>query len=197
MKGSRMRTWVVTGPIGSGKSTVSSLLQERGAAVIDGDKIGHEVLRDPAIIAQVAADFGDDCVVKGQVDRSVLGAKVFDDQAAMDRLNALTHPAIVARIQESRRELARNGRHELAVLEAAVYFLWPPQEGIDKVISVLADPVVREERLVKGRRMRPETARRIIKIQDTLEPFWVQADVIVHNDGDLDELEEAVEDLFN
>lgn len=191
-----MRTWVVTGPIGSGKSTVARLLVDRGAVLIDGDLVGHEVLQRPEIVAEVGRLFGAECVQEGQVDRAALGTVVFGDQAAMDRLNALTHPVIVETIRQRRQELERGGAHELAVLEAAVYFLWPPQEGIDRVISVLADPQLRRDRLREGRGLRPEMIERIIRIQDTLEPFWGRADVQLWNNGDIEELQRAVDGLL-
>jgi len=191
-----MRIWVVTGPVGSGKSTVSHLLQERGAVLVDADKLGHEVLRRPAVVAEVRRLFGAACVVDGQVDREALGRLVFADRAAMRQLNALTHPPLVALIAERIQELEASGKHDLAVLEAAVYFLWPPQEGIDRVISVMASEKVRRQRLAAGRGLEDRAITRILRAQDDLQPLWGQADVLLWNDGSKKELEQAVRGLL-
>src|SRR5687767_13860570 len=90
----------LTGGIASGKSTVARLLEEKGAFVIDADRIGHEVMAPggPAFEA-VVARFGRDILTKdGAVDRSKLGPIVFSDERALADHTAITHPHIVEEI---------------------------------------------------------------------------------------------------
>ncbi|PIE76025.1 dephospho-CoA kinase [bacterium DOLJORAL78_65_58] len=188
---------MVTGPVGAGKSTVARLLQRHGAALLDADKLGHEVLARPDMVTRVARVFGAGCVVDGAVDRRALGAIVFADRQAMDRLNALTHPPLLDLIGRRLKALEAAGKHDLAVLEAAVYFLWPPLEGIDRVISVLASETVRRRRLAARRGLDDEAITRILRTQDSLEPHWRRADILLWNDGTPKELEEAVRGLLN
>src|SRR5262245_56189573 len=86
----------LTGGIGSGKSTVATMLGELGAAVIDADKVGHDVYRPGTDgFRRVVETFGTDVVAAdGTIDRRRLGARVFADRAELARLNALVHPLI-------------------------------------------------------------------------------------------------------
>ena len=195
-----MKIWVVTGPIGAGKSSVTSLLAERGAAIVDADRLGHEVLEDPVITVAVAREFGPEFVrQQGQdavVDRGKLGALVFGDPAAMKRLNALTHPPLVALALSRLEDLSRHGKPNLAVLEAAVYFLWPPMDVVDLVISVVADHDIRRQRLMSQRDLNARQVDDRLGSQESLEAFWPTADVILENNNDRDALRRAVEKLL-
>ncbi len=191
-----MKVWVVTGPIGAGKSTVSGLLAEHGAAVVDADRLGHEVLNDPALIQNLAEEFGSDCVRNGQVDRQCLGALVFSNQQAMDRLNALTHPALLQLAASRLDKIAQDGNHELAVLEAAVYFLWPPLPMVDMVISVVAEVGVRRRRLMEERSMTLQQVQDRMRSQNNLASLWETADVILDNSFSREALVEAVDLLL-
>lgn len=191
-----MKIWVVTGPIGAGKSTLSALLAQRGAAVVDADLLGHEVLRDPAIIQQIAKDFGPQCVVDGQVDRQCLGALVFADDQAMGRLNDLIHPALLELAATRLETLAKEGNHELAVLEAAVYFLWPPLEMVDLVISVVAHENVRLDRLRESRNLTEDQVRNRMQAQAHLDRYWHTADVVLENNHHRRALSDAVDHLL-
>ncbi len=195
-----MKTWVVTGPIGAGKSSVTRLLAERGAAIVDADRLGHEVLEAPAIIEAVAREFGQKFVrQQGQdtvVDRGKLGGLVFGDPTAMKRLNALTHPPLVALALSRLKDLSRHGKHNLAVLEAAVYFLWPPMDVVDLVISVVADHDLRRQRLMSQRDLNARQVDDRMGSQEYLEVFWPTADVILDNNNDRDALRRAVDELL-
>src|SRR3954462_14688121 len=92
----------LTGGIGSGKSTVSALLAERGAVIVDADRIAREVIEPgtPGLAAGVAA-FGDDVVgPDGGLDRPALAAVVFADREARARLDGIVHPLVRARAAE-------------------------------------------------------------------------------------------------
>ena len=191
-----MRIWVVTGPIGAGKSAVSALLALRGAAVVDADLLGHEVLKDPVIIHSLTDEFGPGCLKNGVIDRKSLGAMVFGNDQAMARLNALTHPALLDLAASRLDKLAKEGNHELAVLEAAVYFLWPPLEMVDMVVSVVADDEIRVRRLVENRGMTAQQVSGRMKTQENLERFWNTADAVIDNSSTAQDLSEAVDQLL-
>jgi dephospho-CoA kinase len=91
---------LLSGGIGSGKSTVGRLLASGGVQVIDADLVGHEVLGPGGGAAEAVGTRWPDVVVKGQVDRSRLAAIVFHDAGELDMLESLTHPVIRARIEQ-------------------------------------------------------------------------------------------------
>ncbi len=190
-----MKVWVVTGPVGAGKSVVVRLLREKGAAVIDADKLGHEVLEQPLIAQKVAEEFGQECVLAGKVDRKELGKIVFSEPAALKRLNALTHPPLLDLLSFRLDLLARAGKHELAVVEAAVYFLWPPMPVVDLVVAVIAKDEIRMDRLLEHRGLKTREAQERLGAQEPWREFWNRADVILENNGGLDLLEEQVHQL--
>ena len=92
----------LTGPIGSGKSHVRSVLVSLGAEGIDADRVAHEVMTpDGPAYAGIAAEFGPDVLGSdGLIDRGKLGARVFDDPAALARLEAIVHPAVGRAIRD-------------------------------------------------------------------------------------------------
>ena len=111
----------LTGGIASGKSTVSQMLREKGATVIEADKVGHEVYQPGSPgWREVVATFGPTVVGEGgNIDRSSLGEIVFRDPEALRRLNAITHPRMKAIMAQQVQALKEKGT-PVVVLEAAV-----------------------------------------------------------------------------
>ncbi|MCK9996036.1 MAG: dephospho-CoA kinase [Candidatus Krumholzibacteria bacterium] len=192
-----MIRWVVTGPAGAGKSVFCGFLADRGAAVVDGDRLGHEILAREDVVSGIITEFGSGVVFDGSVDRSALARLVFADPVALEKLNRMTHGPLAASAGRRMDELDKEGRHRLAVLEAAVYFLLPPVSGIELVITVTASPSTRLSRMVGGGVLNPAEARSRIQAQRSLEDGWARADVVLVNDGPVSELEKAAEDLWS
>ncbi len=138
----------LTGGIGSGKSTVAALLRERGIAVVDADPIAREIVAPGSpVLSQLAKRFGLDMLNSdGTLNRSLLAKQVFHSPAALRDLNQLTHPPILAKIQQALLALERAGA-PVAVIEAPLLF----ETGLDKlcrnVILITANPGIRMERL--------------------------------------------------
>ncbi len=182
-----MTRLAIVGPTASGKSRLCALLAERGAEVIEADRVGHEVLELPAVTAQVVAAFGADILgTDGRIDRKILGPRVFAATEARARLDAITHPplaaALCARLDKA--------KARLVILEAAVYFLLPGPPPVDRVVAVVASAAIREQRLLAAG-LAPGQARARIAAQAHLEPTWSRADLIIHNEGDVAVLADA------
>jgi len=192
-----MERWVITGPIGSGKSLLSDVFAAEGAAVIEADRLGHELLRRPDVRTAIAGTFGPGVLAEGAVDRAALGGVVFADPDRLAELNRLVHPHLATAIREAFTELAAASQHPVAVLEAAIYFLLPSVGPIDLTIAVIADAEVRTERLAGSGRLTAAEARRRIVAQATMDRFWPRADVVLVNDGDAAELARAGQRLWN
>lgn len=195
----RQTTAVVglTGGIASGKSTVAARFRARGARVIDADLLAREAVApgEPALAA-IARTFGAEYLdASGALDRAKLGAHVFADPAALAKLNAITHPAILARVG---RELATAHREGLpwVVYEAALILENKLAPGLQLVV-VLADPEVQVQRLM-ARSGLPETeARQRIAAQTDNATRRAAADHVIENHGDLAALEARADAVFD
>ena len=133
----------LTGGIAAGKSTVAKLLGERGAAVIDADRLGHRAYaRGQPAFAEVVAAFGEGVLADdGGIDRRALGRKVFGDAAELKRLTDIVWPEIRA-VARAELALARAAGRPVAVLEAAVLLEAGWQDEVDEVWAVTVPPQV-------------------------------------------------------
>lgn len=194
--GRLLRRWVVTGPIGAGKSLAVAELAALGARVVDADAEGRALLAEPGMPAAVAAALGPDVLSGGEVDRAAVAALVFTEPGALARLNALTHPRLAARLAARLREHEAAAREPgLAVVEAAVYFLLPPFGPVDLVVAIDAPPELRVSRLAASGRFDAAAARVRAEAQRSLLGAYTRADVVLRNEGGPDDLRCAVRAL--
>lgn len=193
-----MRVIGLTGGIASGKSFVSQQLAERGATIIDADKVGHQTYaKGTDTNRAVVAAFGADVVgADGEIDRKALGGKVFGDPEARLKLEQIVWPAIRAMIEEQLSELRTSGTG-VVVVEAAVLIEadWLPLA--DEVWLVTASPEMARQRLMERNGLSPEQAESRLQAQLTNEKRRPYADVVIENDGSLDELIGAVEQAWS
>ncbi|MBK8166051.1 MAG: dephospho-CoA kinase [bacterium] len=195
-----MTRWVVTGPTGAGKSAVTTLLAARGAVVIDGDALGHDVLRDVLVREAIAVRFGPEVVAGGSIDRARLGRTVFADPAALADLDAIMHGPLGLRMEAefAAAELVTRERigASLAVLEAAVYFRLPAPPRADLVVAVLAAPELRAVRLAARTGLALEATRARVLALSHLDRDWNRSDVTIRNEGSAEDLAAAVDRLW-
>ncbi len=181
----------ITGPIGAGKSTVLRLLQERGAEVIDADKVAHEVMAPGGTAyQQVIAAFGREILqTDGQINRQRLARQVFSDPQALRRLEAIVHPAVYenikARIERTEKPIV--AIEAIKLLEAGLSLTL-----CDEVWVVLIDPKVQQQRLAE-RGMSPSEVQRRLAAQLSPEEYRRRADVVLDNSDDLEHLRQQVE----
>ncbi|MFH9179343.1 dephospho-CoA kinase [Streptomyces albogriseolus] len=190
-----MLTVGLTGGIGAGKSEVSRLLVERGAVLIDADRIAREVVEPgtPGLAAVVEA-FGEAILAEdGSLDRPRLGALVFSDPEKLATLNSIVHPLVGARSRE-----LEEAAPEDAVVVHDVPLL--TENGLaplyDVVIVVDASPGTQLDRLVRLRGMSEEDARARMAAQATREQRRAVADIVIDNDVPLAALERRVEEVW-
>ena len=185
----------LTGGIGSGKSTVSSMLAARGAVIIDADAITRELQAPGApLLAELAGRFGASIISPdGALDRAALAAVAFSDPEALKALNAIVHPA-VAREMDRRLQEQRDTDH-VVVLDIPL-LAENPRKGLSGVVVVDVPVEVAVERLVDQRGMSAEDARARIAKQATREERAKIADRIIDNSGTLADLESQVEEVW-
>lgn len=175
-----MTWWVVTGGIGSGKSTVTRLASASGLATIDADRVGHDVLAGPA--RHTVGSRWPSTVVDGGIDRAALGAIVFADRAQLRELEAILHPLISEEI-----------RHRMAASNRGVVELSVPLEILDELPTVVVDAPedVRRARLVE-RGLTPDQIDARIANQPTRDEWLSLATVVIDNSGPPEALHRAV-----
>ena len=181
----------LTGGIGSGKSTVSALLAERGAVIVDADRIAREVVEPgtPGLAAVVAA-FGEGVVgPDGGLDRPALAAVVFVDPEARAQLDGIVHPLVRARAAE----VAAAAPRDAVLVHDIPLLVETGQAGrYELVLVVQADLDTRVTRLVT-RGMGEGDARARIAAQATDEQRAAVADVVLDNSGTREELAAQVD----
>ncbi|MEV6149033.1 dephospho-CoA kinase [Nonomuraea sp. NPDC052129] len=186
----------LTGGIGSGKSEVSKRLAARGAVVIDADKIAREVV-EPGTpgLARVVGVFGDEVLLPdGSLNREKLGAIVFADPDKLATLNGIVHPLVGERVADLQSRTADDAIMVYDVPLLAENRLAPMY---DVVIVVDAADEVRIARLAEHRGMPEHDAKARIAAQATRQDRLAIADIVIDNEGDLDDLEARVAQVWD
>lgn len=189
----------LTGNIGCGKSTVTRLLQSRGAVVCDADQVTRQVMQpgQPAYDT-IVQEFGQSIVsVPGaSLDRPALGRIVFADPLALRRLEAIVHPAtrmvIEAWLAEQNTSAAKDGRRQVAVVDAIRLIEGGYPAFCDAVWVVICDEREQLRRLVEQRGMPIDDARQRIAAQPPQSEKVAVASVVIDNSGSLAETEQQV-----
>lgn len=181
----------LTGGIGSGKSTVSSLLAKRGAIVIDADAIVHE-LQAPGqpVLAEMVDAFGTQILRDdGTLDRQVVADLVFNDDDALRRLNGIVHPAVGHEIAHRMEQAAGTGA--VVILDVPLLV----ESGRDDMAGLLVvdvDPDLAVQRLVAQRGFDEVDARARIARQASREQRLAKADFVIDNSGTPDDLRKQI-----
>ena len=185
----------LTGGIGSGKSTVAHLLAERGAHVIDADRVAHEVYAPRTLgFERIVERFGEGVVGDdGAIDRARLGAVVFRDPAALADLNAIVHPLVRAEVAMRIAEVVQEDPEAVVVIEAALMTETGWSGGAGRLWAVIAHPDVVRHRLVQYRGMDPEEVSRRLAAQADNATRRRLATRVIENNGSLLDLEAEVQ----
>lgn len=185
----------LTGGIASGKSTVSAILRELGAVVIDADQLAREVVeRGTPGLAAVVEAFGPDLLTAdGDLDRPKMGALVFGDDAQRRRLEAIVHPLVFERYAELEAAAPADGMvvHDIPLLVES-----GRASEFDAVIVVDAPTELQIDRMVRDRGWTEDDARARIAAQATREQRAAVATYVIDNTGTLDDLRQRVTEVF-
>ncbi len=190
-----MAAFGLTGGFGSGKSTVATLLKNKGATVIDADEIAREVVSRPSVLSQLEDRFGPSVITpEGLLSRSDLAEIVFGDPVALQDLNSLTHPLIQIEIKNSIEKTS-------SIVVADIPLL---SEGIGQyknyfkaIVVVDVYPQTAIKRLLLTKRFSQNQIQARIRSQDSREQRLKIADFVIDNNGSLGDLYPQVDRLWD
>lgn len=196
-----MKIIVVIGGIGSGKSTVSKGFVSHGAAFIDLDEVGHQVLLRQDVIDDMVAAFGSDILAAdGSVIRKALAAKAFASPEATATLNGISHPRLIADAKECLKAFEAEGK-AACVIEISPYDGPQGTFGVftdmaDATVAVVAPLDLRVQRAVARGFSEADVRNRIARqVSDDQRRAW--ADFTIENDSDLATLQQRIDAVWN
>jgi dephospho-CoA kinase len=180
----------LTGGIAAGKSEALRALERSGAATLSSDDVVRELLTTGEIRDALIERFGDEVAPHGEVDRSAVADVVFSDPEQREWLEGLLWPRVGQRIVEWREQLEHaEPRPRAAVVEVPLLFESGMEKAFDRTIAVVADESVRSERAgARGHARVDERTSRQLSQEEKAQ----RADIVVRNDGTLDDLQRAL-----
>lgn len=187
----------LTGGIGSGKSEVSRVLQEFGAEIIDADRVGHEAyLPGTETHQKLVTEFGSDILqASGEIDRKRLGARIFAEPDARERLNAIVHPRMYEMVKE-RIKLLREKGALAVVVDAAILVEAGWDSLVDEVWVVAAPEDMVVQRIGQRDGLSAEQIRQRIRSQLSSEERKRHASLVIDNGVGLKQLKTLVRDAW-
>ena len=183
----------LTGGIGSGKSTASSILRKLGAIIIDADILARDVVEkgQPALL-EIVDTFGSEILNnQGELNRKLLAEIVFDNEEKLKKLNQIIHPAINS-LALSLFEKERNNGKEKIVYDCPLLIEENLLYLVDEVWVIYVDEVTQLKRLMERDNCTKEQAMKRINKQMPLKEKSKYADVLIDNSGSIDDLEKKI-----
>ncbi len=180
----------LTGPTGAGKGFVGEELKKRGFKIIDCDYYVRKAEeKGSPVLEELAAEFGDDILTDGELNRRLLAQRAFESKEKTDALNRIVHPKVI--------ELCRQQADGLCVLDAPQLFEANAQEDCYKVITVVAPDEMRLERILKRDNLTARQAFIRMNAQFDNDYYIKRSDYVIYNDGrdiinQIDKIMEAI-----
>ena len=188
----------LTGGIGTGKSTVSRKLRERGYPVIDLDVISREVIEYPEVIDELVRNFGNEILEnqnnisgKKSISRNKLRQTVFKEEKKVSVLNSIMHPPIVEEMRRQVENLKKN--YKTVFVEVQLLFEAKLEKEFDIIVLVYADKKTQLERVLKRDGRKEEEVQQIINAQMDMTEKRRLSNYIIENNGDSEMLDLEIE----
>ncbi|WP_374017943.1 dephospho-CoA kinase [Paenibacillus thiaminolyticus] len=188
----------LTGGIASGKSTVSRLLVERGALLVDADRIAREiVLPGSPALDQIADRFGADMLLPdGSLDRKRLGNVVFSDDVKRKALEEITHPAIRQEMMTQMRRLEEEHPQSLVVVDVPLLYESGLTARFEEIVVVYVPQAIQLERLMRRDGLTEAEASERLLSQWDIEKKRERADYVIDNSKGMEETRQQVEQFW-
>ncbi len=191
-----MLTLGVTGGIGSGKSTVAKFFVDHGAVLFNADgEAKHILLNHDGVRSKVKAAFGPNVLDdQGEIDFARLAAISFASSRQQKRLNAIVHPEVI-RAADRAMDVARRRGFAIFVLDVPLLFEAHMERDLDLTLAVMAEESIRFERVLARGNLTEADLRRRAKLQLSDEERAARADLVVDNNGTVEELHAQLEKI--
>ncbi len=186
----------LTGQTGAGKTTVAEIFSENGFTQIDADKLSREIMSvDSPCLEEVFDYFGEEIRNEdGSLNRKALAKIVFNDKGKLESLNSICHPFITEEIFSRISHYSANG-HRMILLDAPTLFESKASDFCDLIISVVAPPEIRKERIIARDRITEQQADERMNAQLKEDFFINHSDFVIRNNEDLSQLKELSEEV--
>jgi len=189
----------LTGGIATGKSTVSSILREVGAIIIDADAIARDaVKKDLPAWHEIVRIFGKDVLLPdGEIDRARLGDIIFRDASKKEILNKIVHPHVIQKVAELIEEIGKKFPDSIVILDVPLLIEAGMDKGLEDVILVYTPEWIQIERLIERDGITEEEALLKIHSQIPIEDKKKVASVMIDNSGTLQATRERALEVLN
>ena len=193
----------LTGGIGTGKSTVSHILREKGYKVIDLDVISHEVIKFPNVVEKIVENFGKEVLENNNsqsyvISREKLGKIIFGNKEKRLVLNSIMHPEILRFMREKISEYRNKKENENKIIFVEIQLLFEVQweKEFDYILLVSTNEEMQIQRVLNRDNRTREEALNIINSQMPLEEKKKKSDFVIENDGNIQDLEKKVDEFL-
>lgn len=187
----------LTGPIAAGKTTIAGYLKDKGAIVIDADRIGHDLLVEPEIKKKIKDEFGSHVFKDNSINRKKLAQEAFSSKKFLNALNKIMWPPIIKVINEELELYSRTlPANTIVVLDVPLLFESSLDQETEYIIAVITTEDRQIERL-KAKGYSIDQAKDRIGMQTKQEELVEKSDHIVENNADYDYLEKEAEKLWH
>ncbi len=188
----------LTGGIASGKSTVSSILIEKGITVIDADLEARlAVEKGEEAYNEIVSHFGEQILLKdGSINREKLGSVIFHNQDQRLKLNSIVHPAVRKRMLMKKEEAIDKGE-ELVIMDIPLLFESKLTSMVDKTIVVYVDETTQLERLMNRNQLSKADALARVRSQMPLKEKIQLADAVINNNGTIEETKKQLLNILS
>lgn len=193
----------LTGGIGTGKSTVSQILRNKGFSVIDLDVISHKVIEFPSVVEKIVKNFGKEVLENNEnnndgnrtVSREKLGKIIFSDREKRFTLNSIMHPEILRIMHKKILECESKNEKENKIIFVEIQLLFEVQweKEFDYILLVAAKRDIQVRRVLERDKRSEKEAWDIINSQMSLDEKRGKSDFVIENDGNIDDLNRKVD----